>query len=158
LAPHAPALLGALAVVVVETAMITAGPLLTKQAIDNGIFHHDRHALIVVAILYFATIIVGGLATWARIALTGRIGARLLYEVRVRLFSHFQRLSLDFFTREKAGVLMSRMTSDLEAIQQLFNEGLVNLAVQGLLLVALIGLLFWISAPLAAILLLAILP
>ncbi len=54
-----------------------------------------------------------------------------MYELRVRVFSHLQRQSLDFYTEEKAGVLMTRMTSDIEALTQLFQEGLVNFAVQG---------------------------
>ena len=58
-----------------------------------------------------------------------------MYELRIRVFTHFQRLSLDFFTDEKAGRLMTRMTSDIESLTQLFQEGLVNLLVQGLTLV-----------------------
>jgi ATP-binding cassette subfamily B protein len=158
LAPHRAALAWAFAVVVVETAMITLGPFLMGKAVDDGIRAQDRTALARIAALYVGTVLVGGVASFVRITVTGRIGARLLYEVRVRLFSHFQRLSLDFFTREKAGVLMSRMTSDLEALQQLFTEGLVNLAVQGLMLVALVAFLIAIDAALALVVLVAILP
>ena len=58
-----------------------------------------------------------------------------MYELRVKVFSHLQRQSLDFYTEQKAGVVMTRMTSDIDALAALFQDGLVNLAVQLLTLV-----------------------
>ena len=78
---------------------------------------------------------VGAVTSRTRIAWTGRVGERLLYDLRVKVFSHFQRLSIDFFSREKAGRLMTRMTSDLDNLTQLLQEGLVQLFVQGLTMV-----------------------
>src|SRR5262245_28671669 len=98
-------LVGALALVVVETLMLQAGPLLTQRAIDDGVVAGDKTVLFVIAGLYLATVLLGGAATMARIRVTGRVGARLMAALRIRLFSHLQRLSLDFYTREKAGVL-----------------------------------------------------
>ena len=63
---------------------------------------------------------------------TGRLAARVMHDLRIRVFTHFQRLSLDFFTEEKAGVLMSRMTSDIENLQQLVQDGISQFALQGL--------------------------
>jgi ATP-binding cassette subfamily B protein len=151
-------LAGALALVVVETLMLQAGPLLTQRAIDDGVVAGDKTVLFVIAGIYLATVLLGGAATTARIRVTGRVGARLMAALRIRLFSHLQRLSLDFYTREKAGVLMSRMTSDLESLNQLFNEGLVNLAVQGLTLVVVSIVLFAMNPMLAAVTLLGIVP
>ena len=54
-----------------------------------------------------------------------------MYELRVRMFAHLQRLSLDYYTDEKAGVIMTRMTSDIEALQQLLQDGLVQFARPG---------------------------
>lgn len=158
LAPYRWPLVGAFVLVVVETIAIQAGPLLTQRAIDHGVVEGDKGVVVAMTVAYLATVLLGGTATASRIAVTGRVGARLTAALRVRLFSHLQRLSLDFFTREKAGVLMSRMTSDLESLHQLFNEGLVNLAVQGLTLVVVSAVLFALDPLLAAITLLAIVP
>ena len=65
------------------------------------------------------------------------------------MFSHLQRLSIDFFTDEKAGRVMTRMTSDIEALSQLFQDGLVNLAVQGLTMVIVTVILFLLNPALA---------
>ena len=79
------------------------------------------------SLLYFG-LLVGAIVIGAiRTAWSGRIGEDLLYGLRVRVFSHIQRLSLDYFTDEKAGRIMTRVTSDIEAIQVLFQQGLMNM-------------------------------
>ena len=72
-------------------------------------------------------------------------------DLRVKVFTHLQRLSLDFFTEEKAGVLMSRMTSDIENLQQLLQDGLAQFAIQGLTMVVITVVLFTINVKLALI-------
>ena len=101
---------------------------------------------------------VGAVTSRIRIAWTGRVGERLLYDLRVKVFSHFQRLSIDFFSREKAGRLMTRMTSDLDNLTQLLQEGLVQLFVQGLTMVFVTVVLVAMQPALAAITLLVIVP
>jgi ATP-binding cassette subfamily B protein len=78
--------------------------------------------------------------------------------MRILVFAHLQRLSLDFYTEEKVGRLLSRMTSDIDAHTLLFQEGLVNLAAQGLTLVVIGTILFILNPLLAAITLLAVVP
>jgi ATP-binding cassette subfamily B protein len=149
LAPHRAALSIAVGLVILETAMVTSGPYLTGLAIDNGIRAKDKGALLAIALVFIGTVAFGALFGAIRVAYAGRVGERLMYELRVRVFSHFQRLSLDFFTEEKAGVLMSRMTSDIESLTQLFQEGLVNMFVQMLTIVIIGGILIWSNATLA---------
>ena len=158
LARHRAGMAVALGLVVVETISLQAGPLLTQVGIDRGITDRDTTVLVVVAALYLGTIVLNMVTSAARIAWTGRLGERLMYELRVRVFSHFQRLSLDFFTGEKAGRLMTRMTSDIEALTALFQDGLINLAVQGLTLVVITVILFLLNPVLAAITLFAVVP
>jgi ATP-binding cassette, subfamily B, bacterial len=147
--PHRGGLIVAGILVLAETAMMTSGPFLTGRGIDRGIGRSDTHALFVIAGIFVATVILGAAFGAARVAYSGRVGERLMYELRVRVFSHFQRLSLDFFTDEKAGVLMSRMTSDIESLTQLFQEGLVNMFVQILTLLIIAVILFLTNATLA---------
>jgi ATP-binding cassette subfamily B protein len=158
LAPHWLALAGAFALVVLETVTLQAGPLLTQIAIDRGIHAGRADVVVGVALAYFGTAIVGVLATAARIAVTGRVGTELLLRLRVRIFSHLQRLSLDFFTDEKAGRLMTRMTSDIESLAALFHEGLVQLAVQALTLVVVSAVLVTLDPLLALVTILGIVP
>lgn len=158
LAPHWKAMVGGLALVALETAAMQAGPLLTQIGIDSGIRAGDTGTLVAVALLYFAAVAVNGVTSWARIAWTGRVGERLLKSLRVRVFSHLQRLSVEFFTREKAGRLLSRMTSDVESLTQLFHEGMVQMAVQGLTVVVVTGVLFTLDVRLALITVVVVVP
>ena len=73
-----------------------------------------------------------------------------MHDLRIRVFTQFQRLSLDFFTEEKAGVLMSRMTSDIENLQQLIQDGISQFALQGLTMIVITVILFLTNVELAA--------
>jgi ATP-binding cassette subfamily B protein len=151
LRPHATALSLALLLVVVETIALQAGPLLTQIGIDDGVRQGDRHVLVMVALAFVASVVISAFAGMVRTAFTGRLGEKLMYELRIRVFSHLERQSLSFFTGEKAGVLMTRMTSDLEALTQLFQDGIVNFLVQALTLVVITVILFVLDVQLALI-------
>jgi ATP-binding cassette, subfamily B, bacterial len=158
LAPHSVALVAALVLVAVESALLQVGPLLTQIGIDRGVVPGDTGVLVVAAGAYVASVAVGTLVTWARIAFTGRLGERLTEQLRIRVFAHLQRQSLDFYTREKAGVLMTRMTSDIEALSTLFQEGLVNFAVQAMTLLVITVYLCLLNPLLALITFLVVVP
>ncbi|MEZ5375704.1 MAG: ABC transporter ATP-binding protein [Acidimicrobiales bacterium] len=144
--------------VIIETLSLQAGPLLTQRGIDRAIVPRDTTALWWIGLAYAASIVVNLVAGAVRIRFANRVGEGLMYDLRVRVFSHLQRQSLDFFTREKAGVLMTRMTSDIDALTVLFQDGLVNLAVQGLTLVIITVVMFTLNSTLAAILLVIVVP
>jgi ATP-binding cassette subfamily B protein len=158
LAPHWLAMLGGFALVMGETFAMQAGPLLTKIGIDDGITPGNLGVVWLMAGLYVLAVVLNWAFAFARTAWTGRVGERLMFEMRVRLFGHFQRLSLDYFTGEKAGRLISRMTSDVESLTQLFREGLVQLVVQGMTLVIVTAVLFSMNVRLAALILFAVVP
>ncbi|HEX9259087.1 MAG TPA: ABC transporter transmembrane domain-containing protein, partial [Acidimicrobiales bacterium] len=130
LRPRALGLAGAGVLVIVETIASQMGPLLTQRAIDDGVANGAMDTLVVLALLYAASVVASIVLGAARVAWTGRLGESLLYDLRLRVFAHLQRLSLDYYTDEKAGRVLTRMTSDIDALTQLFQEGLVNLAVQ----------------------------
>lgn len=158
LGPHRLGLLGAALLVILETVALQAGPLLTQIGIDQAIRPRDAGVLWMVGLAYAAAIAVNTVASRVRVAYTGRLGERLMVSLRIRVFSHFQRQSLDFFTAEKSGRLMTRMTSDIDALAALFQDGLVNLAVQGLTLVIITIVMFTLDPLLAGITLLIVLP
>ena len=99
-----------------------------------------------------------GLAQQLQVRATGRLAAWVMNDLRVRVFTHLQRLSLDFYTEEKAGVIMTRMTSDIENLQQLLQDGLAQFAVQGLTMVVITVALFTLNVRLALITVLLIVP
>ncbi len=167
LAPFKWVLIGCVGLVIVETVAMRIGPLLTQLAIDEGMGLKDlgsgqvsgsRSTLIAICLAYLGFIVVAILVSRWRTLWTGIVGERLLYTLRVRVFSHLQRLSQDFFSRQKKGTLISRMTNDIEHLQGLLHDGLAQLLVQGLTLVVLGAQLFWFSAQLALISFLVVVP
>jgi ATP-binding cassette subfamily B protein len=144
--------------VVVEALTLQAGPKLTQLGIDNGIIAKNYSVLVLVAAVYLASLLVTGFAQAARVKVTGRIAAWVMNDLRVRVFTQLQRLSLDFYTGEKAGVIMTRMTSDIENLQQLLQDGLVQFAIQGLTMVVVTAVLFTFDVRLALITVVLVVP
>lgn len=148
----------ALALVAVEVVTEQVGPLLLQIGIDQGVEQGESSVIWTMTAL-FVLAVVGNFATRGiRIAFTARLGQRLLYRLRVRLFAHYQRQSLDYYTDERSGRILSRMTSDVEALQALFTEGLVQMVVQAGVLVFVLGVLFSMNLQLALILVAGIIP
>jgi len=124
------------------TATALAPPFLAKYAIDDGIANHDLGALWVIVIAFLLV----GLANWGmsyvQTYLTGWVGERILADLRIKLFGHLQRLSLGFFERNRAGVIISRLTNDVEALDQLVTDGVTTLVQSSLTLLGTAILLF----------------
>ncbi|MDD9966118.1 MAG: ABC transporter ATP-binding protein [Myxococcales bacterium] len=158
LAPHRLGLLWALTLVVFATVASQAGPWLLARAIDDGIRQGRMGVVVAYFVTYLLAIGLSVLASYLRIRFTGRLGHRLMYELRVKVFAHLQRLSLDFYTEERAGRLMTRMTSDIESLANLFQDGLVNLVVQGLTLIVISVVLLTTHVELTLIMLLVVVP
>lgn len=158
LRPHAWAFAGMFLLVTVATLAGQAGPRLLTYAIDHGVTAKNPRVLAIAFVLYLVAIGVSMVASGARIRATAELGYRLLYRLRIRVFSHLQRLSLDFYTEERAGKLLTRMTSDIEALTNLFQDGLVDLAVNGLTLLVITFVLLTMNAKLTLIMLLAVVP
>jgi len=124
------------------TATALAPPFLSKYAVDDGIRQHDLEKLwwIVGAFL------LAGLANWGmsyvQTYLTGWVGERILADLRNKLFGHLQRLSLGFYERNRAGVIISRLTNDVEALDQLVTDGVTSLVQNTLTLLGTAILLF----------------
>ena len=144
--------------ILVEALCVQAGPFLSQKGIDDGITPGDWTALTIIGVLAILAVVVSALASGARVATTGRVASRVMFELRVRTFAHLQRLSLDYYTDEKAGVIMTRMTSDIESLQQLLQDGLPQFALQGLTMVIVTVVLFFYNVELTLLTLLMIVP
>jgi ATP-binding cassette subfamily B protein len=151
--------LGSVLVIVISL-ILQSGPLLTEFAIDNGMRrgHHALHVVAICAALYLVVGVASALLQRRQIDVTGKLASRVMHDLRIRVFTHFQRLSLDFFTDEKAGVLMSRMTSDVENLQQLIQDGISQFAMQGLTMIVITIILFVTNVTLAAWTVLLVVP
>jgi len=146
--------------VVTLSVLLQAGPKLIQTAIDDGMAprHHHLGLILVVAGVYLGLVIVTSILQRAQVRVTGRLAAWVMNDLRIKVFSHLQRLSLDFFTAEKAGVIMTRMTSDIENLQQLLQDGLAQFAIQGLTMVVITVILFTTNVRLALITVLLVVP
>jgi ATP-binding cassette, subfamily B, bacterial len=124
------------------TATALAPPYLAKYALDDALRGHDGGRLYLVVGVFLAA----GLANWGmtyvETYLTGWVGERILADLRVRLFGHLQQLSLGFYERTRAGVVISRLTNDVEAIDQLVTDGVTTLVQSTLTLAGTAFLLF----------------
>jgi ATP-binding cassette subfamily B protein len=137
--------------VIAMSVLLQAGPYLTGYAIDHGLRVGNQHFGVVLwcAIAYLALAFASVYLQRVQTIISGTLASRVMHDLRIRVFTHFQRLSLDFFTDEKAGVLMSRMTSDIENLQQLIQDGISSFALQGLTMVVITGVLFATNVALA---------
>ena len=126
LGPYRRPLLIGLVLVVLDSLATLAGPELVRHGIDAGVTQASTGALLVASLLLGLVALADWWDTWVEGWYTGRTGERLLFALRVRIFAHLQRLGLDFYDREMAGRIMTRMTSDVEALSSLLQDGLVN--------------------------------
>jgi ATP-binding cassette subfamily B protein len=116
------------------TATALAPPLLAKYALDDAINDTTGTKLVVVVVLFVVLALANWGMTYVETYMTGWVGERILADLRKQLFGHLQELSLGFYERNRAGVLISRMTNDVEAIDQLVTDGVTTLAQSTLLL------------------------
>jgi len=151
-------LLAAVLAVVVETVLLQAGPYLVQIGIDHGIAVGDLRVLILATAAFAVAVVCTGLATAIRMRQIGRLAASATRDLRIRIFAHLQRQSLDYYTAEKAGVTMTRMTSDVESLQNLLQDGFAQLLIQALTMVVVTGVLVHYNPELALITLALVVP
>jgi len=103
-----------------------AGPYLTKVALDRAVPNRDLHLLTVLVAAYFGSLVLAFLFEYGQTLLTTWLGQRIMYDLRVEVFTHLQRLSLRYFDRHPVGRLMTRVTNDVEALNEAFSSGIVT--------------------------------
>nr|WP_132877953.1 ABC transporter ATP-binding protein [Tamaricihabitans halophyticus] len=122
-------------IIAAETVMSMGLPALIQRGIDDGVLAEQTGPLWTVALVGAVLVLLGGVASGLNVVFAARIGERLLYLLRVRSYAHLQRLGLDYYEREMAGRIMTRMTTDVDALSSFLQTGLVN-AVFSLLTIA----------------------
>ena len=151
LRPYRGRLILMFAALLLETGAALAPPYLAGKAIDSGIRTGDVGALDLIVVAFVLTAILYAVATYWETYLVGWIGTRALQDLRERIFAHLQSMSIGFFTRRSPGVLISRMTNDVEALNQLVTSGFVTIFSSTLTLVGVVAILLVLDVKLALI-------
>jgi ABC-type multidrug transport system fused ATPase/permease subunit len=136
---------------VVATAAGLAPPYLAGRAIDGGIKSRDVGFLTVILVVFIAAAALNWLATYAETFLINWVGQRALQDLRLQLFRHLQSLSIGFYSRNKAGVIISRITNDVQALDQLVTDGISTLFGSTLTLIGTAAILLFMDAGLALV-------
>ena len=139
------------AALIVGTAAALAPPLLAKAAIDRGIAKGDTTALVIVVVAYLISALLVWVMTYVQTYLVGWVGQRVLADLRIRIFTHLQSLPIGFYESRPAGVLISRITNDVEALDSLVTDSVVTLFQAGLTLIGSIVILIVLDPLLALI-------
>ena len=117
---------GALGLLLIEGALQLAGPLLTRQVIDVAIPNRDSGAILRATVLFAISLVAQFACAFGEAILTNKLGQNVMRDLRMQIFSHLQRLSISFFDRNPAGRLITRVTSDVETLNELFTAGVVS--------------------------------
>jgi ABC-type multidrug transport system fused ATPase/permease subunit len=126
-----------------------APPLLARAAIDDGIEKHNTSALVLIVIAFLAAAGLFWVMTYVQTYLVGWVGQRVLADLRIRIFTHLQTLPIGFYESRPAGVLISRITNDVEALDSLVTDSVVTLFQSGLILLGTIVILLVLDVKLA---------
>jgi ABC-type multidrug transport system fused ATPase/permease subunit len=136
---------------VLATAAALTPPYLAGLAIDKGITPGDLDALTLIVVAFLVSAAVYWAATYVQTYLVGWVGQRALQDLRERIYTHLQSMSLGFYTRNRPGVLISRMTNDVQALDTLVTDGIVTMVSSVLTLVGVIVILLAIDVQLALV-------
>jgi ATP-binding cassette, subfamily B, multidrug efflux pump len=127
LKPYGWPVAGAILLLLLSAGLALVGPELTRRVIDRAIPARDTGLLTTLAGLYVAALLLEFLADYGQALLTTLIGQRVMYDLRLAVFGHLQRLSIPYFDTHPVGRLMTRVTSDIETLNELFSAGLVTM-------------------------------
>jgi len=156
LTPYKSWLLLGFAVMVISSILQLAGPYVIKIAIDKYIAKGDVVGLGWLSLVYALIIVVQFFATWAQIYLMEWIGQRAMYDLRMDVFTHVQNLTMDFYDRNPVGRIITRVTSDINALNELFSSGVVTIIGDLLTIFGIVGVMMAINVKLALLSLLAL--
>lgn len=123
--PYRALMYGAFALLCVEGGVQVVGPLLTRRVIDVAVPRHDMRIVVISTALFFLALLTEFVTSYGQTWLTSLLGQRVMRDLRMEIFDHLQRLSVSYFDRNPAGRLITRVTSDVETLNELFTSGVV---------------------------------
>jgi ATP-binding cassette subfamily B protein len=141
----------ALLLVVGDALASIAFPLLARYAVDGGVMKHSERVLVVAAGIGLLVVAADWIFVAGQTVIAARAGERLLFGLRIRSFAHLQRLGMDFYERELAGRIMTRMTTDVDALSQFLQTGLNQAVVSVITVVGVAGVLVGVDPRLSLV-------
>ena len=129
-----------------------AMPALVRGGIDNGVLAKAFHVIVLIALLALGIVVADWVINVVQTKVVGRNGERLLYALRVKIFSQLQRLGLDYYERELSGRIMTRMTTDVDALSSFLQTGLITMVNSGLSFAGVLIALLFINVKLGLVL------
>ncbi|GFO62276.1 ABC transporter ATP-binding protein/permease [Geomonas paludis] len=149
--PYRRMLVTALLVLPLIAASKLAQPWIIKVAIDEHIVKGRMEGLPTLAAAFLVVIFAESILMFAQVYLLQWVGQRVMYDIRVKLFSHIQRLSTRFFDQTPVGSLVSRLTSDIEVLGEMFAAGIVTVVGDILVLAGIVGIMLWMNVQLSLV-------
>ena len=126
-------------------------PYLTKIAIDDSIVHKDYHGLLIIILILFGALILQAAIQYSLTYYTQLMGQKIIYDLRIKLFEHIQKLSLKYFDKTPIGKIVTRVTNDVEALNELFSSGIITVFSDVFTIIWIFGFMFFMSWELALI-------
>jgi ATP-binding cassette subfamily B protein len=151
LAPYRLKVIGVLLVLPPMVAVKLGQPYLLKIAIDNHIVTGRMEGLPLIAFYFFLLLLGDSLLSYAEMYLLQLLGQRVMQDLRLELFGHVQRLSSAFFDKTPTGSLVTRLTSDVEALGEMFTAGVITIFGDLLALVGIVGIMLWMNLKLSLV-------
>jgi len=141
--PYSVLVVAALACLIVDGLMQLVGPLMTQRVIDVALPAHSASLVWRSALIFGCSLVIGFACQYGETLLTALLGQRVMRDLRRDIFGHVQRLSIPFFDRNPVGRLVTRVTSDVESLNELFTAGVVAGLGDLFTLLAISGLMLW---------------
>src|SRR5438045_2404391 len=124
--PYRALMYGAFGLLCIEGGIQVVGPLLTRRVIDVAVPAHDVRVVVVCTSLFLLALVTEFITSYGQTWLTSLLGQRVMRDLRLEIFGHLQRLSVSYFDRNPVGRLITRVTSDVETLNELFTAGVVS--------------------------------
>ena len=154
--PYRRLLAGSVVVLVFLSALKLAGPYAVARGVEDGIAGKNDDALLFWAVVFILLSGLGAVGEYLRIQVSILTGQRVVYDLRGRLFRHIHRLPVRYLDRTPVGTLVTRVTSDVEALAEMFSSGVAAIFHDLLTLVLMVGVLLWLNAQMALVALAAL--
>jgi len=151
LRPYLWLVIGVLLLLPLAAAAKLAQPYMLKLAIDNHIVAGKMEGLPLLAGWFLALIVADSLLTCLEVYLLQYLGQKVMFDIRQELFAHMQRLPAAFFDRTPAGSLVTRLTSDVEVLGEMFTSGIITIVGDIIVLVGIIGIMLWMNLKLSLV-------
>ena len=145
--PYLPQLLTALGMAVIINLASLAGPYITEIVIDDHLGKNsgDMTALIILAAAYFGATLISSVFSYMQEVLVGKVGQKIVFNIRTQLYEKIQRLTLSFFDKNSSGRIFTRLTSDVEAMSDMVSTVLVSLFSDGIMIIGIIVMMIVMS-------------